>query len=101
MGGVGSLFSSIISFCLFILSMGFSRQESWTGLPFLFPVDCVLSELFTMTHLSWVALCGMAHSFIELYKLLCHEKAIIHEGGGGGHPVYFTKFEPRREKVKI
>ena len=29
------------------------------------PVD-VLSELSTMTHPSWVALHGMAHSFIEL-----------------------------------
>jgi len=81
--------------------MGFSRQESWTGLPFLSPVDCVLSELFTMTHLSWAALCGMAHSFIGLHKLLYHEKAIIREGGGGGTSIYFTKFEPHREKVKI
>ena len=88
-------------FLLFMLSMQFSRQESWTGLPFLSPVDCVLSELFTRTHLSWVALCGMAHSFIELHKLLCHEKAIIHEGGVGGHAVYFTKAEPQREKVEI
>ena len=29
-------------------------------------VDHVLSELSTMTHLSWVALHRMAHSFIEL-----------------------------------
>ena len=32
------------------------------------PVDHVLSELSTMTRLSWVALCGLAHSFIELEK---------------------------------
>ena len=46
--------------------MGFSRQEyevvcrsllQWT--------DHVLSELSTMTLPSWVALHGMAHSFIE------------------------------------
>ena len=55
-------------FCLFILFMGFSRQEYWNGLPFPSPVDHILSELYTMTHLSWVALHGMAHSFIELDK---------------------------------
>ena len=44
------------------------------------PVDHVLSEPFTVTHLSWVALHGMAHSFIKLCKLPCHDKALIHEG---------------------
>ena len=53
------------SFCLFILSMGFSRQEYWSGLAFPSPVDHVLSEFFTMTHPSWVALRSMACSFIE------------------------------------
>jgi len=33
------------------------------------PVDHILSELPTMTHPSWVALQGMAHSFIELKRL--------------------------------
>jgi len=42
------------------------------------PVDHILSELFIMTHLSWVALHGIAHSFIELCKLLHHDKAVIH-----------------------
>ena len=56
------------SFCLFILFMGFSRQEYWSGLPFPSPVDHILSELSTMTRPSWVALQGMAHSFIELDK---------------------------------
>ena len=55
--------------CLFILFMGFSRQEYWSGLPFPSPVDHVLSELCTMTHPSWVALHGMAHSSIELDRL--------------------------------
>ena len=32
------------------------------------PVDHVFSELSIMTHLSWVALYGMAHSLIELHK---------------------------------
>ena len=60
---LGSSSFSVLSFCLFILFMGFSRQEDWSGLPFPFPVDHVLSELFTMTHPSWVALHGMAYKF--------------------------------------
>ena len=60
--------------------MGFSRQESWSWLSFPPPVDHVLSELFTVTHLSWVVLHGMACGFIELCKPLHHDKAVIHEG---------------------
>ena len=61
---LGSSSFSVLSFCLFILFMGFSRQECWSGLPFPSPVDHILSELSTMTHLSWMALHSMAHSFI-------------------------------------
>ena len=68
------------SFCLFILSLGLSRKEYWNGLPFPSPVDHVLSEFFTVTHLSWVALHSVTHSFIELHKPLYHNKAMIHEG---------------------
>ena len=60
---------SVIPFCLFILFMRFSRQEYWSGLPFPSPVDHVLSELSTMTCLSWVALHGMAHNFIEIHVI--------------------------------
>ena len=59
---------SVLSFYLFILFMGFSRQEYWSGLPFPSPVDHVLSELYTMTRPSWEVLHSMAHSFIELDK---------------------------------
>ena len=52
-------------FCFFLLFMGFSRQEYWNGLPFPSPVDHILSDLSTMTCPSWVALYGMAHSFIS------------------------------------
>ena len=45
--------------------MVFSRQECWSGLPFPSPVDHILLELSTTTHPSWMALHGMAHSFIE------------------------------------
>ena len=64
-------------FCLFILFMGFSRQEYWSGLPFPSPVDHILSELSTMTCPSWVALHGMAHSFIELDKAVAHVISLI------------------------
>ena len=67
---LGSSSFSVISFCLFILFMGFSRQEYWSGLPLPSPVHYVFSELSTMTCLSWVALYGMAHSFIELDKAM-------------------------------
>ena len=63
---------SVLSFCLFILFLGFSRQEDWSSLPFPSPVDHIFSELSTMTHPSWVALYGMAHSFIELDKAVVH-----------------------------
>ena len=72
--------SSSISFCIFILFMGFSRKEYWSRLPFLAPGDHVLPELFTMTCPSWVVLHSTAHSFIELCKPLPHTKAVIHEG---------------------
>ena len=57
--------------------MGFSRQENWSGLPFRSPVDHILSELSTMTRLSWVALHGMAHSFIDLDKAVVHVISLI------------------------
>ena len=54
-------------FCLFILFMGFSRQEYWSSLPFPSPLDDALSELSTMTHLSW-----LSDSFLELDKAVVH-----------------------------
>ena len=67
-GGEGGSSFSVIYFCLFILFMGFSRQECWSGMPFPSPVNHVLSELSTMTCPFWVALQHMAYSFIELHK---------------------------------
>ena len=64
----------------FIQFMRFSRQVHWGGLPLPPLVDHVLSELSAMAHPSWVALHGVAHSFIELRKPLHHNKAVIHEG---------------------
>ena len=58
----------VLSFCLFILFMWFSRQEYWSGLPFSSLVDHVLLELSTMTCQFYVALHGMTHSLIESDK---------------------------------
>ena len=52
---LGSSSFSILSFCLFTLFLGFSRQEYWSGLPFPSPVDHILSDLSTTTRPSWVA----------------------------------------------
>ena len=41
---LGSSYFSILPFCFFILFLGFSRQEYWSGLPFPSPVDHILSE---------------------------------------------------------
>ena len=66
---LGSSSFSVLSLCLLILFIGFSMQEYWSALPFPSPLDHVLSELSTMTRLSWVALHSMALSFTELDEL--------------------------------
>ena len=57
---LGNSSFSVVSFCLFILFMGFSRQEYWNGLPFPSPVGHILSDLCTMTRPSLVTPHGMA-----------------------------------------
>ena len=74
---LGSSSFSVLSFCLSILFMGFSKQEYWSDFPFPSPVEHILSELSTMTCLSWVALHGMAHSFIELDKAVVHVMRLV------------------------
>ena len=74
---VGSSSFNVLSFCLFILFMGFSRHEYWSGLPFPSPVDHVLSEFYTMTHPSWVALPGIAYSFTELDRAMIHVISLV------------------------
>ena len=49
-----------------------SQGKNRIGLSFPSPVDHILSDLFTMTRLSWVALHGMAHCFTELDKAVVH-----------------------------
>ena len=74
---LGSSSFRVLSFCLFILFMGFSRQEYWSDLPFPSLVDPSMSELSTMTHLSWVPLQGMAHNFTELDKAVVHVIRVV------------------------
>ena len=74
---LGSSSFSVISFSPFILFMGFSREEYWSGLPFPSPGDHILSELSTMTCVSWVALHVMAHSFIELDKAVVSVISVV------------------------
>ena len=68
--GVGLIFLCHPFLPFYIQFMGFSQQLYRSSLPFLPPVDSILSEVSTMTHRSWVALHSMSHSFIELHKPL-------------------------------
>ena len=75
---LGSSSFSVLPFCLFILLMGFSRQEYWSGLPFPFSFHGPRFVKFSsMTHPSWVALHVMAHDFIELDKAVVHVISLV------------------------
>ena len=52
---LGSLSFSVLSFCLFILHMEFSKYEYWRGLPFLlqWPMFCQTSPQWPV-HLGWL-----------------------------------------------
>ena len=56
-------------------------KDTGVACQFLLQVDRIYSELSTMTYPSWVSLQCIAHSFSELLKPLCHNKAAIHEEG--------------------
>ena len=68
---MGSSSFTVLSFSLIILLLGFSRQEYWRGLPLPSPVDHILSDLSTMTHLSCVVHTTWLSS-IELDKAVVH-----------------------------
>ena len=65
---LGSSCFSVLSFCLFMLFMGFSRQEYWSGLPFPSPVDHILSSLViyyivvSVSHVQLFAPHGLQHT---------------------------------------
>ena len=56
---------------------GVLKARILSGLPFPSPADHLLSELSTMSHLPWVALQGMAHSFTELDKIVVHIISLV------------------------
>ena len=85
-------FSGVIFFFFFHTLNGAIRKESWIRLPFVPPIDHVLSELFTMIYLFWVALHSMAYRFIELFKPLCHHKAEIHKQRNDPTPIQIHSF---------
>ena len=64
---LGSPSFSVLSFSLFTLFMGLSRQEYWSDFPFPSPVDHIVSDLSTMpARHGWPYLLWL--SFIELDK---------------------------------
>ena len=72
---LGSFSFNILSFCFFILFMGFSRQEYWSGLPFPFTVDHILSDFSTMTcpcsvapH-GWLSFIGLDRTVVCVIRL--------------------------------
>ena len=75
--GVGEGAYFLVSHFFAFSYISWGGQEYWSGLPFPPPVDCFLSELFTVTHLFGVALHGIPHSFIELRRPLCNDKVVI------------------------
>ena len=110
---LGSSSFSILSFCLFMLFVGFSRQEYWSDLPFPSPVDHIVSDLSTMTHLSWVAPHGMAlhgtalHSTARLRQEMARLNVDIlgiselkwtgmGEFTSDDHYIYYCRHESRR-----
>ena len=66
---LGSSSFSVLSFCLFILFMGLSRQEYWSGLQYPSPVDCQTSPPWPV-HLGWPHTAWL--NFIELDKAVVH-----------------------------
>ena len=74
---LGNSSFNVMSFFLFTLFTGFSRQKYWSGLSFPSPADHVLSELSTMALTSWAALHSMGHSFIELDKAVVHVISLV------------------------
>ena len=60
----------VLSFCLFILLMGFSRKEYWSSLSFFSTMDHTLSELSTMTRPSWVFLHKLHKAVVHVIRLV-------------------------------
>ena len=65
---------SVLTFCLFILFSGFSRQEYWSGLPFPSPaiISCYWAPLLAETLVVYVSSYGLLQKIIDL--LVDHPK---------------------------
>ena len=72
-----SLYFSVIFFAFSYSSWGFQGKNTKVVFHYLLQRTMFFSELSTMTHPSWVALHGMAHSFIELDKATVHVISLI------------------------
>ena len=70
-----------------LVVLGFTKGRTWLNTS-LSPVKHILSELSTMTHPSWVALHGMAHSFTELDKTVVHVIRLFSFCDGGFQSVF-------------
>ena len=69
---LGSSSFIVLSFAFSYCSWGSQGKNAEVVCHSLLQRTTYLSELSTMTHPSWVALHGMAHSFIELDKAVVH-----------------------------
>ena len=74
---LGSSSFSVISFCLFLLFMGFLKARMLMWFAILFSSGPGFVRLSTMTHPSWVALHGMAHSITELDKTVVQVISLV------------------------
>ena len=72
---LGSSSFSVLSFYLFILFMGFSRQEYWSGLPF----PLLQWTTFCQNSPPWPVRLGWPHTawLIELDKAVVHEVRLV------------------------
>jgi len=71
---LGSSSFSILSFCLFILFMGFSRQEYWSGLPFPSPVDHILTDLVQFNSVTQLCLTLWDHMDCSMPSFPVHHQ---------------------------
>ena len=109
---LGSSPFSILSFCLFILFMGFSRQEYWSGFPFPSPVDHILSECVVLSYLliiiyHWASQVVLVVKNLPASAVDIRDKDSIpglgrspEEGKGNFTPVFFPG-EPHRQRSLV
>ena len=93
---LGSSSLSVLSFCLFILFVGFSSQEYWSGLPF--PSPLLIGLLFLLTGPGWGSVLGTGpihHSRADLMMMSNNTIILItgwEKGRSGRVPVSYFSF---------